>query len=440
MEKKNIQRCIFCILIVSLIFTGITIPVESKASETYMVFFDSQGGSFCNYITDIPENTRIMLPIPTRIGYEFKGWYKDKDCTDLELFGYSAGVINENMLLYAKWVEVPIRGIEVTYTGEPIIVNQSVKKEDLIVIVKYIDGTSKLLEKEEYEIENPVITAVGNVNVVTIRYKEVPGYAYIKSVKEPVFCIGFDTMGGSFVAPITGIARNSYVQLPEKPKKDGYIFDGWYRETTYQTKFTGAETINETFIVYAKWIEGTEPSTGTTDNPNDDEENEVLEKEVLKLNMSYASVEVGGTESIFVQTVNPYLEVYYESLDEKIAKVDSNGIVTGLKNGRTVIKVYAEGGYFFTCNVGVGTQQYIIGLETNITAKRLKKGKTFQIDTEITPETISQSKISYSSTDSSIATVTSKGLIKAKEPGICYIMVTSNDGTNITKKVKIRVV
>ena len=448
MEKKNIQRCILCILIVSLIFTGITIPVESKASETYMVFFDSQGGSFCNYITDIPEYARVALPLPVKQGYEFKGWYKDKNCTDTELFGYSMGLITENILLYAKWVQKEISKVEVRYIGETIIVNNAVKKDDFIVILNYIDGSSQLLKKEEYEIKDPVIKEVSNYNQIVVTYKDDlgkvhEGKVWVKSVKEPVFCIGFDTMGGSSVAPITAIPRNSYVKLPNEPERDGYVFSGWYMEKTYERKFTAEQPINETFIVYAKWVEEDQVSTETEKNNNNidsEEEPEVLEKEVLKLNMEYASVEVGGTESIFVETVNPYLEVYYESLDEKIAKINSNGIVTGVKDGRTVVRVYAEGGHSFTCKVGVGTQQYITNFEINVTAKRLKKGKTFQIDTEITPETISQSKISYTSTDPSIATVSKDGLITAKAPGICYIMVTSNDGTDITKKVKIRVI
>ncbi len=440
MKGKGIQKFILHLLILSLIFTGITIPAKSKAAETFMVFFDSQGGSQCDYITDIPLNSRIKLPKPEKEGYVFSGWYKDKDCTTWEVFTEYSGV-TENMLLYAKWVEKPITKIVTEYIGEPIVINNIVDKEDLIVTIHYSDGTKKVVEKEDYEIENALIQVVGS-NFVNIRCKNRSSYVWIKGIKEPILCIGFDTMGGSAVAPITGIARNSYIQLPEKPTKKGYVFDGWYMEKTYKTQFTAKDPIDETFIVYAKWIkEGEEPTGSNTDSDNEDEnELKVLEKEVLELNMTHASVGVGGTESIFVQTVNPYLEVYYESMNEKIAQVDSDGIVTGIKNGRTTIKVYAEGGHTFTCKVGVGTKQYITNLETNVEAKQVKKGKTYQIETEITPEVISQKNISYSSSNTSIATVSSNGLVKAKKKGVCYITVKSTDGTNIKKKVKIRVI
>lgn len=74
--------------------------------NSYPIHFDSNGGSAVNgksaiYLTTVtaPEN-------PTRLGYGFGGWYKDKNCTNRWNFG--TDVITGETTLYAKWNPVVI--------------------------------------------------------------------------------------------------------------------------------------------------------------------------------------------------------------------------------------------------------------------------------------------------------------------------------------------
>ena len=68
------------------------------------------------------------------------------------------------------------------------------------------------------------------------------------------------------------------------------------------------------------------------------------------------------------------------------------------------------------------------GRKYTIKAKAvLKKGKKTNIDR----------KLAYESSDKNIATVTSKGVVKAKKKGSCYIYVYAQNG--VYKKVKITV-
>ncbi|MBR4830465.1 MAG: InlB B-repeat-containing protein, partial [Bacilli bacterium] len=43
------------------------------------------------------------------------------------------------------------------------------------------------------------------------------------------------------------------VDFPVNPKRSGYVFDGWYKETTYETKVEEYDT-QEDITLYAKWI------------------------------------------------------------------------------------------------------------------------------------------------------------------------------------------
>lgn len=436
MREKGVQRTFISILLImSLLIGGISVPVAADAAETYMVFFDSQGGSYCGYLTDVPENTKITLPKPAREGYIFEGWYTDSDCNSLSAF-YSWMPITENMLLYAKWTRKPIAYIKAEYIGEPVIVNTYVEKKNFIVRAYYYDGTSFIVDPEDEELylTNNLIVNTGtyDYNLVEVHYRdEAVDYVNIKGIKEPIYCIGFDSMGGTFVAPITGIAPGAYVQLPTNPTREGYKFDGWYMEKTYKTKFTAQTAVNKTFIVYAKWVKVDESTT-----PSEDE----LYQEELTLNLTQVNLKINQTESIYVNSTNPYLEVWYESSNDEVVSVDSDGIIKGLKNGKATIWVYVEDGSVFKCKVGVGTRQYIKSIETNVTAKQVKKGKKYQIETTITPKAVTQKMLSYTSSNKSIATVSSTGVVTAKKKGVCYITVKTKDGTDLKQRVKIRVI
>jgi uncharacterized repeat protein (TIGR02543 family) len=69
---------------------------------TYTLTFVSMGGSEIIPLIQIA-NTSITLPIPTRENYIFDGWYKESDFYTL----FSDTIMpNENMALYAKWINV----------------------------------------------------------------------------------------------------------------------------------------------------------------------------------------------------------------------------------------------------------------------------------------------------------------------------------------------
>ena len=65
--------------------------------------------------------------------------------------------------------------------------------------------------------------------------------------------VTFDTDGGSAVASKT-VEKGEKVQKPEDPKKDGYVFDGWYVDDE-KWSFIGY-VVTDDITLTAKWIEG----------------------------------------------------------------------------------------------------------------------------------------------------------------------------------------
>ena len=89
-------------------------PSGETEGDKFTVKFDTQGG---NKIVDakVDKNTPVTKPTdPTRTGYEFKGWYKEKACTNAWDF---TKPITEDRTLYAKWeAKDVVTGIELSGT------------------------------------------------------------------------------------------------------------------------------------------------------------------------------------------------------------------------------------------------------------------------------------------------------------------------------------
>jgi uncharacterized repeat protein (TIGR02543 family) len=73
-----------------------------STSPSVAVTFNSLGGSDVRTkLTEI--NSTITAPAnPTRAGYEFGGWYKEKECKNT--WNFNGDIVTANTILYAKWI------------------------------------------------------------------------------------------------------------------------------------------------------------------------------------------------------------------------------------------------------------------------------------------------------------------------------------------------
>ncbi|MDE7213949.1 MAG: InlB B-repeat-containing protein, partial [Anaeroplasmataceae bacterium] len=72
-------------------------------------------------------------------------------------------------------------------------------------------------------------------------------------IEEPVIEAIFDTDGGSKIDKVT-LTEAGTVKKPEDPKKAGYVFEGWYKNSAKTTlwDFT-KDVVSESTTIYAKW-------------------------------------------------------------------------------------------------------------------------------------------------------------------------------------------
>ena len=139
----------------------------------------------------------------------------------------------------------------------------------------------------------------------------------------------------------------------------------------------------------------------------------------LKYGQSTTGLKVTGLQSgDYVQS--------YKSSNTKIFKVNGNGKITAKKKaGSATLTITLKSG--LSRNVTVTVQKGTVktakvsGVAKKIT---LNKGKKYTLKPVITPFT-SQEKVTYTSSNKKVATVTSRGVITAKKSGTAKITVKS---------------
>ena len=123
----------------------------------------------------------------------------------------------------------------------------------------------------------------------------------------------------------------------------------------------------------------------------------------------------------------------WTSKNVKVASVSSAGVVTAMGIGTTQIIASAKDGSGVTaiCNVTVTKKENILvsSIKLNAASKTLNIRKTFTLNPNVSPSNATNKSLSYSSNNSSVATVNSKGVITAKKAGKAIITVTARDGS-----------
>ena len=159
----------------------------------------------------------------------------------------------------------------------------------------------------------------------------------------------------------------------------------------------------------------------------------------MKVNTHSITLRTGqSTSSVKVTNATPYFRVVaWYSDNTSIAKVNPYGKITaGKKPGKTYITIVMSTGEAakikVTVQKGKIKTKSISGLKKKVS---VNKGKTLKLTPVLSPQT-SQEKISYSSSNKKVATVSSKGVITARKKGSTTITIKSG---KISVKCKVTV-
>ena len=159
----------------------------------------------------------------------------------------------------------------------------------------------------------------------------------------------------------------------------------------------------------------------------------------IKLNKKSASIAAGKTLKLKAKLTPTYAEteLTWKSSNEKIATVNSKGVVKGLKKGSVTITVTTANGLKATCKVKVTAPA-----PTKITLNKtgtvsLKKGKKLTLKVTLKPAGAA-TKLTWKSSNPKIASVSAKGVVKALKKGKVTITVKTANGLSAKVKIKVK--
>ena len=272
----------------STVTEDMTLYAKWTEIPKYTITFESNSDSTIeNQIVE--EGKKITKPTVSKDGYTLDGWYTEADFVNKWNFNSE---VTKDMTLYAKWTKNttptppddtdPTGTFTVTFDsqGGSAVASQSianggkVKMPDSPTRKGYLFGS---WYKEEncttaWDFYNDTVT-----KDITLYAKWVTDNGSGTTPTPPddsdqkdKFTVTFDSQGGSAITS-QSIAKDGKATKPVDPTKDGYTFDGWYKEAACTTTWNfDSDTITENITLYAKWTEkkAEQPSNPTPIPPS----------------------------------------------------------------------------------------------------------------------------------------------------------------------------
>ncbi|MFZ5429759.1 MAG: Ig-like domain-containing protein, partial [Bacteroidota bacterium] len=119
--------------------------------------------------------------------------------------------------------------------------------------------------------------------------------------------------------------------------------------------------------------------------------------------------------------------VTWTSNNTQVAMVNEKGEVSGMNGGQaTITATTQDGGFTATCTVTVNVP--VTGVTVNPTTLSIMEGNESQLTATVAPTDASNKNVTWSSSNTSVATVNTTGLVEAKAAGTATITVTTVDG------------
>ncbi|MCI5702132.1 MAG: Ig-like domain-containing protein [Erysipelotrichaceae bacterium] len=191
-------------------------------------------------------------------------------------------------------------------------------------------------------------------------------------------------------------------------------------------------------IIKATSEDGGYTDTATIEVVNYDN---IIEEKSIAFDSSSYTVGIGSTKSL-IPIITPsnatFKSVRFESSNPSIATVDENGVVRGLKEGTVSITATTNRNRLKATTTIIVKYINATSVKVNTTNVNLGKNETFTLVATVLPSDATNKKVSYSVSNSNIATIDANGIITGKNTGTTTITITPSEGNPATVLVNVK--
>lgn len=191
-------------------------------------------------------------------------------------------------------------------------------------------------------------------------------------------------------------------------------------------------------IIKATSEDGGYTDTATIEVVNYDN---IIEEKSIAFDSSSYTVGIGSTKSL-IPIITPsnatFKSVCFESSNPSIATVDENGVVRGLKEGTVSITATTNRNRLKATTTIIVKYINATSVKVNTTNVNLGKNETFTLVATVLPSDATNKKVSYSVSNSNIATIDANGIITGKNTGTATITITPSEGNPATVLVNVK--
>ena len=341
---------------------------------------------------------------------------------------------------------IPVESINLNYTSKKLNLD---KEEDNKVELDYNIAPSNTSQTDVVwsssneavaEVKNGVVTgkSVGRADI-TIASKDNPNvkktcvvYVSKELDKSKVTAVRNDK---NINANWTKVAHASSYVLSRYNKSTGIVND-IYEGT--DTAFEDKDLTSGKYVYTVKAIvdENDADTNLYSNSVSEESEAVIIPEPVTGIEVAndyqHMGLFVGGSGKIRYSVLpgnTTNTNVTFKSLNEKVATVDANGVVTGVSEGNADIVITTEeGGFEAKCTVrvdGIDAR----GIE-RVGDKTVTMGlnQTRQLQVKITPSDTTNKNVQWTSSNNSVATVDSNGVVTSKNSGSTIITATTHNG------------
>lgn len=200
---------------------NITTPSDGVISSDGKFVAESDGTTPADHV--VIERDTAKFPVTVVI----TTWDKDNNCIS-EVGGTVTGAPT------------------VTKKGDTIEVNVTPKDGYEIVEISFGDGLISIQTGMSTKFTVPAdYTPLSDGVQIDVLFRA-------KAATPSTYTVTFNTDGGSDVAAQT-VTSGAKATKPADPAKEGFTFDGWYKDAAFTTAFDFNTAINSDVTVYAKW-------------------------------------------------------------------------------------------------------------------------------------------------------------------------------------------